>query len=476
MSAAPKEIVWSPQPKQTQALKCPADELFYGGARGGGKSDFLLADFLRGVKYGKAHKGVLFRKTYNELEELQSRAQEIYPRLGAHFVGASAIKDSRAWHFPSGSTLKMRYIERDQDVHAYQGHQYTWMGFDELTNWPTAYCYIWMFSCLRSPAGIPCSVRASGNPGSVGHAWVKGRFVDDKKPYELYYDEKLKMTRTFIPAKLDDNTKLMEKDPGYETRLKALPPHLYRAYRMGDWDIFFGQAFEEFRRDKHVVPPTPIDPTWRRVCSFDWGYARPYSIGWWAVTHEGRVIRYREMYGAERDEITGKPKNDVGVKLAASNLAKEAWKISVAEGCNTMVADPSIWTNIKKHESDKSIAEIFAAAGWNMVKGKNDRVSGLARMHDYMKGIASDGRPLLLVFDTCHAFIRTIPVLVVDEKNPEDLDTKGEDHVYDETRYFLMSVYATIKHIIHPPLGIIDYDIDERRNKEEWNALTWGLE
>ncbi|KKK62409.1 hypothetical protein LCGC14_3004650, partial [marine sediment metagenome] len=121
--------MWSPQPKQTQALKCPADELFYGGAKGGGKSDFLLADYLRGVKHGKDHRGIIFRKTYNELEELQARAQEIYPRLGAHFVGASAIKESRAWHFPSGSTMKMRFLEREQDVHSYQGQQFTWIGW-----------------------------------------------------------------------------------------------------------------------------------------------------------------------------------------------------------------------------------------------------------------------------------------------------------------------------------------------------------
>lgn len=468
------ENVWSPQPKQQIALKCPADELFYGGAKGGGKSDFLLADFLRGVKHGADHRGILFRKTYNELEELQARAYEIYPRLGAHFVGASAIKESRSWRFPSGATLKMRYLERDKDVHGYQGHQYTWMGFDELTNWATDYCYIWMFSCLRSPKGVPVSIRASGNPGNVGHVWVKARFIDGKVPFELHWDEKLKMNRVFIPAKLDDNIILREKDPGYEERLRALPPHLYRAYREGDWDIFAGQVFEEFNREKHVIPPTSIDPSWRRFCSFDWGYAKPYSIGWWAVTHEGRFIRYREMYGCEVDKDTGRPKHDVGIKKAASTLAKEAWDISVAEGCHDMVADPSIWTKIKKTESDQSMAEIFAAVGWNMIKGKNDRISGLARVHDYLKGIASDGKPLMLVFENCYAFIRTMPVLVVDEKNPEDLDTTGEDHVYDEVRYAVMSTFASIQHVIHEPMGIIDYDVDER-NQDEYDYLRGKL-
>jgi len=457
--------VWSPQPKQKIALECPADELFYGGAKGGGKSDFLLGDYLRGIHYGKDHRGILFRKTYNELEELQARAYEIYPRLGAHFVGTSAIKESRAWHFPSGSTLKMRYLERDQDVHGYQGHQYTWIGYDELTNWATDYCYIWMFSCLRSPKGIPVCVRSSGNPGNVGHVWVKGRFIDEKIPFQLYWDNELKINRIFIPAKLDDNLILMEKDPGYEARLKALPPHLYRAYREGDWDIFAGQVFEEFCREKHVIHPIPIDPSWRRFCSFDWGYARPYSIGWWAVTHEGRMIRYREMYGCEVDSITGRSKHDVGIKKAASELARESWAISVAEGCKDMVADPSIWA---KDTEAPTVAEIFALTGWNMIRAINDRISGLARLHDYLKLVASDGNPLMMIFNTCYAWIRTIPVLVVDEKNPEDIDQKGEDHCFDETRYAVMSKFSLPKRE-----KLVSADM-ERDVVKDWDIFTNG--
>ena len=466
------ERVWSPQPKQEIALECPADELFYGGAKGGGKSDFLLADYLRGLKYGVDWRGILFRRTYNELEELQARAYEIYPKLGAEFVGTSAIKESRAWHFPNGATLKMRYMERFQDVHAYQGHQYTWMGWDELTNWPDDRCYVWMLSCLRSPKGIPVCVRASGNPGNVGHVWVKDRFIDSKIPFELYWNDELKMYSTFIPAKLDDNIILMEKDPGYETRLKALPEHLYRAYREGDWDIFAGQVFEEFSREMHVVKPCAINPSWRRFCSFDWGYARPYSIGWWAVTNEGRFIRYREMYGCAFDEITGRPKHDVGNKKPASELARESWDISVAEGCTTMIADPSIWY---KQTEAPTVADIFEGVGWTMIKANNDRISGLAKMHDYMKNIASDGKPLILIFDTCHAFIRTIPVLVVDETKLEDIDTKGEDHVYDETRYALMSDYAFVEHDVHEPLSVYESMQDEDRYYKEYNPLTWGL-
>jgi len=363
---------------------------------------------------------------------------EIYPKLGATYA-----KGERTWTFKLGSMLRMRHLERKEDVQRYQGHQYTWIAFDELSEWKDPYCYTFMFSCARSPKGVPVSIRATGNPGRVGHGWLKLRFIDGRKPMNMYWDPEMRMYSTFIPAKLEDNLLLMKKDPGYEARLKALPPHLYRAFREGDWDVAAGAAFEEFSRERHVIHPIPIEPSWKRFCSFDWGYARPYSIGWWAVTHEGRLVRYREMYGCAKDPVTKRPIYDTGVKKSSVDLAQESWNVSVAEGCRDMVADPSIWS---RADEGPSVAENFAAVGWNMIKADNDRVSGLARMHDYMKSITDDGRPLLLVFDTCYAFIRTIPVLAVDEKNPEDVDTDGEDHVYDETRYAVMSHFTLPKH------------------------------
>ena len=468
-----KEIlkVWSPQPKQKMALECPADEIFYGGAKGGGKSDFLLGDFLRNLKYGPDHRGILFRRTYSELEELQVRANQIYPRLGAHFQGTSVKSGSRVWVFPSGSTLKMRYLDNDKDVQRYQGHQYTWIGFDELSEWPRDYCYIFMFSCARSPKGVPVCIRATGNPGRVGHGWLKLRFIDNKIPMKLYWDPEMKMYSTFIPAKLEDNLILMKNDPGYEARLKALRatmPHLYRAFREGDWDIAAGAAFEEFRRDKHLIHPIPIEPEWFRFCSFDWGYARPYSIGWWAVTFEGRLVRYREMYGCAKDPYTGRPLHDTGVKKGSKQLAKESWEISVAEGCKDMVADPQIFYT---QDDNPTIADNFTNVGWNMVKANNDRVSGLARVHDYMKSEGSDGLPLMLIFETCYAFIRTVPVLAVDEKNPEDVDTRGEDHVYDETRYAVTSKFTR-----EPPRERIDithpFGVPEDR---DYDPRTWEM-
>jgi len=133
------QVIWKPEPKQHLALTCPAFELFYGGARFGGKSDFLLADFLDGIKLGENHRGILFRKTYSELEELTFRSKQLYPHIGGQYS-----ETKRTWTFPSGSALKLRFLEIDRDVEKYQGHAYTWIGFDELTNWSNDYCYMYM--------------------------------------------------------------------------------------------------------------------------------------------------------------------------------------------------------------------------------------------------------------------------------------------------------------------------------------------
>jgi hypothetical protein len=430
-SSSTNEAVWKAQPRQRVALKSDAFELFYGGAAGGGKSDYLLIDFLNGIEHGSAHRGVLFRRTYPELQELIRRSYEIYPRLG--HGGAQFSKSDKIWTFPGGATLRFAQMESDADVHKYQGHQHTWQGWDELTNWPTDYPYVYMLSRLRSAEGIKVRVRAAGNPGGAGHAWVKARFIDGKEPERLYIDEDHGQTKVFIPAKLSDNAILMEADPGYADRLKMLPPHLQRAYLEGDWDIFSGQAFDEWRYDRHVIKPFKLEPHWVRFASMDWGYQKPFSIGWWAITGDGRFIRYREWYGCEATE------RNKGLKMAAETVARQSFEMSAGEGVDQMVADPAVWSKI---DDTPSIAEIFADAGWKMERANNDRRSGLQRMHDLMKTNGHDGLPQLLVFATCTAFIRTIPLMTIDSKKMEDVDTTGEDHVYDEARYAAMSTQS----------------------------------
>jgi hypothetical protein len=426
------KITWTASQKQRLALSCSIFELFYGGARFGGKSDYLLADFLDGIEYGSNHKGILFRRTYPELEELIFRSQQIYRPLGADY-----LETKRQWVFPSGSLLKMRFLEQDKDVHRYQGHQYTWVGFDELTNWPTSYPYTYMFSCARSPQGLPVRVRASGNPGSVGHAWVKGRFIDSAKPFQIYQDSETGLARVFIPSTLDDND-YAKNDPGYEGRLKALPPYLYRAHRFGDWDVFIGQVFN-FQQLHHVVKPLPI-PDWATIyMTFDWGFGAPFSTGWWWCDSDGRLYRFSEWYG-----WTGEVNK--GLRLTDTEIAQGIKDREACLGLTgktiTRIAGPDCFQKRPNYQGGgqgPSTADIWKEQGLVLYPGDASRIHKIRQFHERLR-IPEDGKsaPMMQIYDTCSQFLRTIPNLVVDPSNPEDLDTKGEDHIYDEACHILM--------------------------------------
>lgn len=437
-----QEVIWRPQPKQRLAMSCPATELFFGGAAGGGKSDYLLGDYLQGAsKYGKRWRGILFRQSYPQLEELQLRAQELFEPLGAKYKEKSAT-----WKFPNGATLKFRHLENDKACNNYQGHQYTWIGIDELGNYPTDYVWTFMLSRLRSAYGVPCYIRGTANPGGVGHGWLKHRFIDgaipnqirkvevqDPKTGEIVYQ-----TRVFVPSRLSDNQILMRNDPGYKISLLTLPEHMRRALLDGDWSVFAGQIFGEFSEDKHVVKPSELIPgVWFKFCAMDWGYTKPFSIGWYAVNSDGRMIRYREWYGCKEGEM------NVGLQLTAGKVAEKAWEMSVSEGVVDMVADPAIWQkNGTGNEDAPAIEEYFEKAGFRMHKANNDRVNGLVIVHERLTTNDHDGIPMLTIWPQSFAFKRTIPMLVPSPTHPEDVDTRLEDHVYDEVRYACMSDFA----------------------------------
>jgi hypothetical protein len=471
------KVIWKPQPRQQRALSCPADIIFYGGAAGGGKSDWLLADFCKQLKYGPDHRGIIFRRSMPELEELISRAHELYGSMGATWS-----EQKKKYTFQTGSEIKFRFLDSDLDVKKYIGHQYTWIGWDELTNWPSDYPFIFMISRARSAKGVPTWIRAAGNPGGAGQAWVKHMFIDNKIPEKIYTiletdvempDTgeiiKVKKTSTFIPAKLSDNYELMRKDPGYQANLMMQPEHIRRALLDGDWSVFGGQIFEEFRYDQHVIKPFSLDPSWTRLAAMDWGYSKPFSIQWFAITGDGRVIMYREWYGCEEG------KANVGVKLSASEVANKAWEMSIGEGCDRMIADPACWSKMGTTDNfgnvAPSIAETFERSGWRMEKGINDRLNGLMRCHDLMKTTGHDSRPMFLVFNTCHHFIRTVPALTADPRKPEDVNTAAEDHSYDSFRYLVMHLDT-----LTPHMGFKEYvPEDQESNENEYDILTHGI-
>jgi hypothetical protein len=410
--------------------------MLFGGAAGGGKTDFLLADFCGGITAGRGDwRGILFRKSYPELEEVILRAKELYLPLGAEYH-----KQEKTFTFPNGAFLRMRSLDREDDVTQFQGHQFTWAGFDELGNYATDYCWVYMMSRLRSARGAPCYIRGTANPGGRGHAWIKNRFIDGYEAEKIYRTAE-GTTRCFIPSLLEDNAKMTEKDPDYEKRMKNLPAHLYRALRYGDWDVFAGQVFDEFRRELHVLKPVALPQgQWYKYYAFDWGYAKPYALIKLAVNGDGKLIQYGEIYGCQEGEL------NKGIRQPSREIARIAWEHAVAEGVTEIVCDPACWS---KQDDNPSVAESFMEAGFDAVPANHERVPGWAALHERLKLTDEYGRPMLQFFDTCRHTIRTLPVLTPDPHKPEDVDSDLEDHLADALRYGVMTNYSR-----HPPAQV----------------------
>ena len=437
------QVIWRPQPKQAKFLARFEDEALYGGAAGGGKSDSLLAEALRQVHIPH-YRAILFRKTYPQCSELIDRSRDIYPRV---FPDARYNATAHCWVFGSGAKIYFGSMQRAADKLNYQGKRYDFIGFDELTHF-TWDEYSYLFSRNRpGGAGTRCYIRATCNPGGVGHGWVKQRFIDGKEPLKTYWEEyrvggrALRRSRVFVPSTVFDNQILLDNNPNYLASLAGLPEAEKKALLYGDWDSFSGQVFVEFRdnpqgyasrRWTHVIKPFTIPGHWRRYRSFDFGYTKPFSVGWWAVDAQGRAYRYRELYGC-----TNEP--DTGLKWEPSQIARRIREIEDEfEKGNTIygVADPAIWD--ASYGREASPAQVMEKHGIYFDKGDHARLAGKMQMH-YRMAFDGEGYPMLYVFDTCKDFIRTIPALVYDSTRVEDVDTAGEDHVYDETRYFLMT-------------------------------------
>lgn len=429
---------------------CP--ELFYGGAAGGGKSDFLLGDFLQDVPtYGRNWQGVLFRRTYNELEDLLRRSREIYPTSSAVWH-----EQAKTWTWPNGASLRMRYIERDADATRYQGHQYTWIGWDELTQWPSDYGYRFLRARLRSAHEVPTKrIRAAANPGGVGHHWVKAYFVDPAPGgYAPIDDPTTKAKRMFVPAKLRDNKILLSADPTYGDRLRGLASDsMVRAWLEGDWTVIEGAYFDCWRYDLHVLEPFEVPSEWARFRSMDWGSAKPFSVGWWAIVGDdyrlprrsgdtdkllprGALVRYREWYGS-----TG---INVGLKSTAETVAQGIIDREGKDNLRYAVLDPACF----KEDGGPSIAErmnrvLIGARLRPFHAADNSRVPQRGSMGgwDQLRArlIGQEGLPMIYCLATHNASIRTIPALQHDPARMEDVNTESEDHAADEWRYACMS-------------------------------------
>lgn len=454
-------MAWEPQAgPQSSAISADwCDEIFYGGERGGGKSDFQLGYQEDGaLRYSGKSRGIMFRKTYAELEELQSRAAEVFPQTGAVYKTqpSAGYPFTNCWYWPNGATVKMRYIEAERDYGRYHGHQYTHISFDEVTEYATPAGLLKMLSTLRSAHGVKCTMRATGNPGGIGHGWVKARYIDASPPYRPYKDPDTGFTRMFIPSKTADNQILLLADPEYRNRIKAATggnDALRKAWLEGDWNIVAGAFFDCWRTAKHVVSPFEIPEHWLRFRSGDWGSARPFSFGWWAVVSDdmntpeglilprGCMVRYREWYGIAKDAY-GQIQYNTGVKMTAEAVGTEIARLEANDyKIDYGVLDPSAFSQ----DGGPSIEERMRNGGSNVWRrADNARVprmgalGGWDQMRSRMIG-ESDNRPMVVCFNTCTQSIRTIPVLQHDPDKLEDLDTDGEDHAGDDWRYACMS-------------------------------------
>lgn len=439
-------VIWEAQEGPQRALiSCPVFEVFFGGARGGGKTDGVLGDFLEHADtYGEHAIGLMLRRQRTELIETIERSKAIYSPLGWTFH-----EQDKQWRAPNGARLRFAYLERDADAEGYQGHSYTRLYVEEIGNFPSDRPILKMMATLRSGAGVPVGFRATGNPGGPGHQWVKSRYIDPAPSgWKILRDPHSGLERVFIPSKVGDNHFL---DDGYIQRLKATGSReLVKAWLEGDWSVIEGAFFDCWDSARHVVRPFEIPANWMRFRSGDWGSASPFSFGWWAVVTDahktpegvwlprGCMVRYREWYGAEPG------KANVGLKLHAERVGEGLWDREQKDAkVSYGVLDPSAF----KQDGGPSIAERITRGSGGKIHFRgadNARVASKGAMGgwDQMRARLvgdNDGNPMVVCFSTCTDSIRTIPALQHDAARPEDVDTDTEDHAGDDWRYACMS-------------------------------------
>ena len=453
-------INWMPQPRQLKFLRAcglshpfdggeprkpVADIIGYGGAAGGGKTDCLLAvALIANLTYPGIQIGY-FRRTFPQLKGAGgaiTRALQIIPKELARYNGSD-----HQFNFNAGGIIKFCQLQYENDVVNYQSNQFDIILFDEGTQFlPQQIRYMTTRNRATIDGFTPFTAIGT-NPGNVGHAAFKEGFVDIGSveiPHVYEFEEGKFETHIFIPAKLSDNQILEQRDPGYRKKLENQPELLRKQLLDGDWDVAEGMAFTEWRKPIHVCEPFEIDPEWTRFTSLDWGHAKPYCVGYYAVDYDGRIYMYREIYG-----WSGKP--DVGTKEDPEDVAKkmnEREKITDkrSENIKYRVADDAIFGG--RQDNSKDIAEQFADSKiyWSPVgKGPKSRVAGKLQVHHRLKWQTDkdgnwDGvRPMLVIFNTCVHTIRTLPNMILDDIDPEDIDTTLEDHAYDSLRYACMS-------------------------------------
>lgn len=442
------DVVWRPQAgPQHSLVTCPLPEIFFGGTRGGGKTDGMLGKWaIKAARYGERFNARMFRKTQVSSEDAIERSKQIYGPLGGKFN-----ETTKVWRMPQGGRVGFAYLETVDDAQAQQGKNLTDAWVEEAGQYISPDPIDRLFGALRSADGVPVQLVLTANPGGAGQHWLRARY--NLVPFPLYpqmlsriLPNGARHEYAVIPSRVTDNKILIDSDPEYLNRLQLVgSPALVRAWLEGDWSAIEGAFFPEWDSAKHVIQPFAVPEDWTRFRSLDWGSAAPFSVGWWAVVGEefplpnsarvlprGAIVRYREWYGSNKPNVGIKmPAEDVGCGI----VARERFDPAMSYG----IIDPATYAS----DGGPSIAERLARNGAIFRPADNARVARRGAMGgwDQLRGrLIGDGqRPMIYLFSTSTELIRTLPALQHDKDRAEDVDTNLEDHAPDECRYACMS-------------------------------------
>lgn len=493
-AAQPFAVVWQPIPNSSQelAIDTRCSHTLYEGARGPGKTITQLMRFRRrvGLGYGEYWRGVIFDLEFDNLSGLVAESKKWFPKFfdGAKFLeSASHYK----WTWPTGEELLFRHVKKIADYDGFHGHEYPFIGWNELTKFPTSELYDKFMSTNRSsfeperdtpkdrngkyltPDGlplppIPLEVFSTTNPNGPGHQWVKRRFIAKtprgvvvKKRVEVFNPQTQEndfvvKTQVAIFGSYRENIYLR---PEYIAELESITDeNLRKAWLYGDWDIVTGGALDDvWRKPTHVKPRFVVPATWLLDRSFDWGSTHPFSVGWWAeangeeatIVHRdgtietfcpepGSLIQIMEWYGTK--EIG----SNKGLKLSAPDVADGIIEREIAmleEGWILSQPWPGPADNQIRdvREADVDTIEIkMSKKGVRWVKSDKSpgsRRNGLQLTRDRLEAASKGEGPGLYFMDNCISSIDTIPTLPRDPKKFDDVDTTAEDHPYDMVRY-----------------------------------------
>ena len=452
---------------QTEFLSSNEREVLYGGSAGGGKSYAMLADPVRYLN-NPQFRGLLKRRTTEELRELISVSKQLYPEA---IPNIRFMERDKTWVAPSGATLWLSYLDRDDDVTRYQGQAFSWIGFDELTQWASPYPFDYMRSRLRTAkgSGLELYQRATTNPGGAGHQWVKKMFIDPAPHGKAFWATDIEtgqiltmpkghsregeplFKRRFIPATLFDNPYLAE-DGMYEANLLSLPEYQRKQLLEGNWDVNEGAAFPEWNRQVHVVEPYSIPNSWSKFRACDYGYGSHTGVVWIAVAPSEQLVVYRELYVS---------------KVLATDLADMVLEAEADDGTIRYgVLDSSLWH--KRGDTGPSLAEQMIVRGcrWRPSdRSRGSRVAGKNEIHRRLQIDEFTEEPRIVFFNTCTNIISQLPALPLDKNNSEDVDTNSEDHLYDALRYGVMT---------RPRSNLFDYNPETQRTGFQTADATFG--